>query len=92
MFITRFAPSPTGRLHLGHAYSAVLGHSRARESGGKFLLRIEDLDTPRVVPGCADEMLRTLEAFGFEWHGEVLYQSTRRDAYRDAIASLRAVE
>jgi glutamyl-Q tRNA(Asp) synthetase len=54
------------------------------------LLRIEDLDTPRVVPGCADEMLRTLEAFGFECHGEVLYQSTRRDAYRDAIASLRA--
>ena len=49
MIITRFAPSPTGRLHLGHAYSAVLGHARARESGGKFLLRIEDLD-PDALP------------------------------------------
>jgi glutamyl-Q tRNA(Asp) synthetase len=53
------------------------------------LVRIEDLDTPRVVPGCADQMLRTLEAFGFEWDGEILYQSTRRDAYRDAIGALR---
>jgi len=51
-------------------------------------VRIEDLDTPRVVPGCADEMLRTLEAFGFEWDGDVLYQSTRRDAYREALAGL----
>ena len=53
-------------------------------------MRIEDLDTPRVVPGCADEMLRTLEAFGFEWDGEVLFQSTRRAAYREALAALAA--
>ena len=53
-------------------------------------MRIEDLDTPRVVPGCADEILRTLEAFGFEWDGEVLFQSSRRDAYREALASLNA--
>ena len=54
--------------------------TRAR-NGARWLVRIEDLDTPRVVPGCADEMLRTLEAFGFEWDGEVLFQSTRRAAY-----------
>jgi glutamyl-Q tRNA(Asp) synthetase len=53
-------------------------------------VRIEDLDTPRVVPGCADEMLRTLEAYGFEWDGEVLYQSSRRDAYRAALGQLAA--
>jgi glutamyl-Q tRNA(Asp) synthetase len=51
-------------------------------------VRIEDLDTPRVVPGCADEMLRVLEAYGFEWDGGVLYQSARRDAYREALAEL----
>jgi len=62
----------------------------ARAAGASWLVRIEDLDTPRVVPGCADEMLRTLEAFGFEWDGEVLYQSTRRAAYRDALAELTA--
>jgi glutamyl-Q tRNA(Asp) synthetase len=51
-------------------------------------VRIEDLDTPRVIPGCADQQLRTLEAFGFEWDGEVLYQSARREAYREAMARL----
>ena len=63
--------------------------TRAR-NGARWLVRIEDLDTPRVVPGCADEMLRTLEAFGFEWDGEVLFQSTRRAAYREALATLAA--
>ena len=58
--------------------------------GARWLVRIEDLDTPRVVPGCADEMLRTLEAFGFEWDGEVLFQSTRRAAYREALDALTA--
>ena len=52
----------------------------ARSNGARWLVRIEDIDTPRVVPGCAAEILRTLETFGFEWDGEVLYQSTRRDA------------
>ena len=84
----RFAPSPTGPLHLGSLLAAVGSYLDARSLGARWLLRIEDLDTPRVIPGCADEMLRTLEAFGFEWDGEVLFQSTRREAYREAIAAL----
>jgi glutamyl-Q tRNA(Asp) synthetase len=88
MAITRFAPSPTGPLHLGSLLAAVGSYLDARTNGARWLVRIEDLDTPRVVPGCADDMLRTLEAFGFEWDGDVLYQSTRRAAYADALATL----
>ena len=84
----RFAPSPTGPLHLGSLLAAVGSYLDARASGAGWLVRIEDLDTPRVVPGCADEMLRTLEAFGFEWDEPVLYQSTRRAAYAEALATL----
>jgi glutamyl-Q tRNA(Asp) synthetase len=86
----RFAPSPTGPLHAGSLLAAVGSYLDARASGAGWLLRIEDLDTPRVVPGCADEQLRTLEAFGFEWDGDVLHQSARREAYRAAIAELDA--
>lgn len=86
----RFAPSPTGPLHAGSLLAAVGSYLDARAAGARWLVRIEDIDTPRVIPGCADEQLRTLEAFGFEWDGEVLYQSSRRDAYRAAIASLDA--
>jgi glutamyl-Q tRNA(Asp) synthetase len=86
----RFAPSPTGALHPGSLLAAVGSYLDARSSGARWLVRMEDLDTPRVVPGCADQQLRTLEAFGFEWDGDVLYQSTRRDAYRAAIAQLAA--
>jgi len=75
-------------LHLGSLLAAVGSYLDARTNGARWLVRIEDLDTPRVIPGCADDMLRTLEAFGFEWNGEVLFQSTRRDAYLDAIAAL----
>ncbi|HEY6123355.1 MAG TPA: tRNA glutamyl-Q(34) synthetase GluQRS [Steroidobacteraceae bacterium] len=88
--LARFAPSPTGPLHLGSLLAAVGSYLDARSVGGRWLVRIEDLDTPRVIPGCADEMLRTLEAFGFEWDGEVLFQSSRRDAYREALGSLAA--
>jgi glutamyl-Q tRNA(Asp) synthetase len=88
--LTRFAPSPTGPLHLGSLLAAVGSYLDARSAGARWLVRIEDLDTPRVIPGCADEMLRTLEAFGFEWDGEVLFQNTRRDAYREALAGLVA--
>src|SRR5262245_64722555 len=84
--VGRFAPSPTGPLHLGSLLAAVGSYLDARTNGARWLVRIEDLDTPRVVPGCADEMLRTLELFGFQWDGEILYQSSRRDAYRAAIA------
>jgi glutamyl-Q tRNA(Asp) synthetase len=88
--LARFAPSPTGPLHLGSLLAAAGSYLDARSVGARWLVRIEDLDTPRVVPGCADEMLRTLEAFGFEWDGEVLFQSTRRDAYREALGKLKA--
>jgi glutamyl-Q tRNA(Asp) synthetase len=84
----RFAPSPTGPLHLGSLLAAVGSYLDARAAGARWLVRMEDLDTARVVPGCADEQLRVLEGFGFEWDGEVLYQSTRRAAYREALERL----
>jgi glutamyl-Q tRNA(Asp) synthetase len=87
--VGRFAPSPTGPLHLGSLVAAVGSYLDARQDGGRWLLRIEDLDTPRVVPGCADEMLRVLETFGFEWSGAVMYQSKRRWAYQAALDELR---
>ncbi len=86
----RFAPSPTGPLHAGSLLAAVGSYLDARANGASWLVRIEDLDTPRVVPGCADQMLRTLEAFGFEWDGPVVYQRTRRQAYEEALAQLAA--
>jgi len=73
---------------MGSLLAAVGSYLDARAHGARWLLRIEDLDTPRVIPGCADEMMRTLEAFGFEWDGEVLFQSARRAAYREAIEAL----
>lgn len=86
--LARFAPSPTGPLHLGSLLAAVGSYLDARAAGARWLVRIEDLDTPRVIPGCAADQLRTLELFGFEWDGEVLHQSTRRDAYREAMRRL----
>ncbi len=86
--LARFAPSPTGPLHQGSLLAAVGSYLDARTNGARWLIRIEDLDTPRVVPGCAEDMLRTLEAFGFEWDGDVLFQSTRREAYTAALAAL----
>jgi glutamyl-Q tRNA(Asp) synthetase len=85
----RFAPSPTGHLHFGSLVAAVASYLDARSQDGKWLVRMEDLDTPRVVPGSASDILRTLERFGFEWDGPVLYQSTRLDAYREALDQLR---
>jgi glutamyl-Q tRNA(Asp) synthetase len=85
----RFAPSPTGHLHFGSLVAAVASYLDARSQGGRWLLRIEDIDTPRVVAGSADDILRTLARFGFAWDGPVLYQSTRLDAYRDALDRLR---
>ncbi len=86
--VGRFAPSPTGPLHLGSLVTAVGSYCMARRLGGQWLLRIEDLDLPRVIPGIADDMLRSLECLGFQWDGEVVYQSRRLDAYRAALDKL----
>ena len=87
MLVTRFAPSPNGPLHWGHAYSAIVAHDLAREAGGKFLLRIEDIDGPRSRPELADEFRRDLEWLGLEWD-EVPAQSARLESYRAAADEL----
>jgi glutamyl-Q tRNA(Asp) synthetase len=89
-YVGRFAPSPTGPLHFGSLIAAVGSYLDAKAHGGKWLLRMEDLDTPRNMPGAADDILRTLEAFGFEWDGEVAYQSARKNLYQDALENLSA--
>ena len=89
MNITRFAPSPTGRLHLGHAYSAVLGRELARESGGKFLLRIEDLDATRSRPEFVEGIFEDLRWLGLDWAEPVCVQSQRGAAYETALHKLR---
>lgn len=86
----RFAPSPTGLLHAGSLTTAVGSYLHARSQGGQWLLRIEDLDPPREVPGAADAILRTLEALGFTWDGPVIWQSQRLTAYQDALDALIA--
>jgi len=86
----RFAPSPTGPLHFGSLVAAVGSHADARASRGEWLVRMEDLDPPREVPGAADAILRAIEAFGMEWDGAVLYQSARTDVYRAALDRLAA--
>jgi glutamyl-Q tRNA(Asp) synthetase len=88
VIVTRFAPSPTGRLHLGHALSAVLGHARARESDGKFLLRIEDLDPTRSRPEHVDGIIEDLRWLGLEWDEAPLVQSHRSAVYAVALHRL----
>lgn len=89
MIVTRFAPSPTGRLHLGHSFSAALGHSKARESGGRFLLRIEDLDQSRARPEFIDDIFEDLRWLGLDWDEPVVKQSDRTEAYEEALEQLR---
>ena len=84
----RFAPSPTGRLHLGNARTALLAWLQARAAGGTFLLRIEDLDAARVRPGQVDTLLRDLEYLGLTWDEAPRYQSTRAEAYAAALERL----
>ncbi len=86
----RFAPSPTGPLHFGSLVAAVGSYLDARAHGGEWLLRIEDVDTPRNVTGAANGILATLAAYGFAWDGPVLWQSTRFAAYAAALERLLA--
>ncbi len=84
----RFAPSPTGDLHFGSLVAAVASYLDARRAGGEWLVRIEDVDPPRTVPGSADRILQCLEAYGMHRDGAVLYQSQRGDAYAAALEQL----
>ncbi|UOO81663.1 tRNA glutamyl-Q(34) synthetase GluQRS [Uruburuella testudinis] len=87
----RFAPSPTGLLHIGSLLTAVASYADAKSHGGRWLVRMENLDPPREMAGAADDILRTLEAFGFEWDGELLYQSRRHDVYAQALGRLKVM-
>jgi glutamyl-Q tRNA(Asp) synthetase len=86
----RFAPSPTGPLHLGSLLAAIGSWVDARAAGGEWRVRIEDVDRAREVPGAADDMLRTLERFGLTWDGPVVRQSARGEFYAAALARLEA--
>lgn len=88
--VTRFAPSPTGRLHLGHAYSALLARDFARERDGTFLLRIEDIDPGRSRSVFVDGIIEDLLWLGLEWDGELIYQSERLPLYAEALDRLKA--
>ena len=87
-YVGRFAPTPSGPLHFGSLVAAVGSWLDARAHSGKWYLRIDDLDGPRVAPGSIDSILNTLELFNLEWDGDVMYQSTRFDAYDAALTSL----
>jgi glutamyl-Q tRNA(Asp) synthetase len=87
--VGRFAPSPNGPLHLGSLVTAATSLLQARAQGGQWLVRIEDLDPQRSLPGMAEQQLQTLAALGFEWDGPVWYQSQRQHAYAEALERLR---
>jgi len=87
-YIGRFAPSPSGDLHFGSLIAALGSYLHARSQGGQWRLRIDDIDPPREVPGSAQRILTTLERYGLEWDDEVVWQSQRHDAYREALAWL----
>lgn len=89
MITSRFAPSPTGRLHLGHAFSAIRAHDLARAGGGAFLLRIEDIDGMRSRPEHVETIVADLAWLGLTWDGPVVFQSERLEVYAAALARLR---
>jgi len=86
----RFAPTPSGPLHLGSLLAAAGSYLSTRHRNGRWLLRIDDLDRDRCIPGLTRQIPETLSAFGFEWDGNIHFQSDRIDDYREALASLRA--
>lgn len=86
--VGRFAPSPSGALHFGSLLAALASFLDIRQRGGRWLVRMEDLDPDREPPGAADEILRLLEAFQLHWDGEVIYQSQRLEAYAEALRHL----
>ncbi|PIE00761.1 MAG: tRNA glutamyl-Q(34) synthetase GluQRS [Thiothrix nivea] len=90
MYIGRFAPSPTGPLHFGSLLAAVASYLEARSQQGKWLLRIEDIDKPREVPGAADNIIHTLKRYGFVSDEPIIYQSQRGNAYQQALEQLSA--
>ena len=87
-YIGRFAPSPTGPLHFGSLYTALASFLQARSHQGLWLLRIDDLDTPRNIKGSADSILKTLEVFGLHWDDSVVYQSQYLDVYDEILDQL----
>ncbi|MGH8492836.1 MAG: tRNA glutamyl-Q(34) synthetase GluQRS [Moraxellaceae bacterium] len=89
-YVGRFAPTPTGPLHFGSLIAAVASYCDARAAGGKWLLRMEDLDPPREMPGAARRIITQMKAYGFEWDGELVFQSNRLHAYHDAVSALQA--
>jgi len=86
--IGRFAPTPSGPLHFGSLVTAVASYCEAKSQQGQWLLRIEDVDTPRNVEGSAKDIIATLEAFGFEWDGEIEYQSDQFEYYQQVLQTL----
>ncbi|MDH3578291.1 MAG: tRNA glutamyl-Q(34) synthetase GluQRS [Gammaproteobacteria bacterium] len=88
IYVGRFAPSPTGPLHFGSLVAAVASYLQAKVHAGQWLLRIEDIDPPREQPGATDTILKALDRYGFEWHGDVIYQSGQRQAHEEALKSL----
>jgi len=87
--VGRFAPSPTGPLHLGSLVAAIASYMIAKQDGGRWLVRIEDLDPPREVAGATQTILNALEDFGLHWDGEIVYQSQRSEIYRQFLEELK---
>lgn len=88
-YVGRFAPTPSGPLHFGSIVTAVGSHLDARHAGGRWLVRIDDIDRLRVRPGAGEAILSTLECLGLHWDGEVLFQSARGNAYAAVLTNLK---